>query len=56
MGRTDRALEVFQQARDREYFQTQIATLMAQQGRIEKALAVLPRDKDRQLLRPYKLA
>lgn len=56
VGRTDRALEVFEQARDRKYFQTQIATTMAHLGRVEEALAVLPRDKNRQLRRPYKLA
>lgn len=56
VGRADRALEVFEQARDQKYFQTQIATTMAHQGRVEEALAVVPRDKDRQLRRPYKLA
>jgi tetratricopeptide (TPR) repeat protein len=55
VGRIDQALEVFERARDRKYFQTQIATLKARQGRVEEALAVLPREKGRQLIRPYTL-
>lgn len=55
LGRIDEALDVYERYCDPQYNKYQIASLLVLQGRVEEALAVVPRDKDRELRRPYTL-